>query len=89
MKTLTQSRRLRLAIWAVAIATLVPSVAMVASTNAGAAGYRRYYPGYHGAYQRYHLLKLNNTGSKTAIRSALNPCGLGWHIGGDGKCHIN
>ncbi len=92
MKTPTQSRRLRFAIWALAIATLLPSGAVLTSTDAGAASYRRYYPGYRVPYQRYNYanrVKLNATGSKTAIRSALNPCGLGWHVGGDGKCYLN
>jgi hypothetical protein len=27
--------------------------------------------------------------NKARLKSKVNPCGSGFHVGGDGKCHIN
>jgi len=72
----------RLLLAALAIATLLPSASIMMSTDAEA-----YSPGrYWGYAWRYRWLDKVPTHSAGA--AALN-CGLGWHMGGDGKCYIN
>ena len=69
----------RLVLAALAVATLLPSVSVLMSTDAEA--YGRRIPSWT---TRWH----SAIPTRSAGRAVIN-CGLGWHMGGDGKCYIN
>jgi hypothetical protein len=90
MTTPTQSKLLKLAIGALSIATLLPSASIIMSTEAGAYTRHGYYPPYLSYRSKIRWDNYGNVGSYV-IKNVVSRdgCGLGWHVGGDGQCHIN
>jgi hypothetical protein len=70
-----------------ALCMLLAGGAFITSTDVGAQTVYR--PGKYRAQGASKVQQPSNPLAKARLKTIPNPCGPGWHKGGDGQCHIN
>jgi hypothetical protein len=73
-----------------ALCTVLAGGAFITSTDVGAQTTQTKRPQFrHPTTKATQVRQPSNPLDKARLKTIPNPCGPGWHKGGDGQCHMN